>query len=168
MDKISICSVNCQGLGNPSKRRDVFNYLRNKNHSILCLQDTHITKNIERLIISEWGYKAVFSSFSSQSREVAILFKNNFEFNIRNSYNDNRGNIIILDIEIDKHRITLVNLYGPNSDEPSFYDDINKRILQQGNNDIILVGDWNLLLDPNVDGKNYKHINNPNARQRAL
>ena len=168
MDKISICSVNCQGLGNPSKRRDVFNYLRNKNHSILCLQDTHFTKNIEPLIIAEWGYKAVFSSFSSQSRGVAILFKNNFEFNICNSYRDQRGNTIILDIEIDKHRITLVNLYGPNSDEPSFYDDLNKRILEQGNNDILLVGDWNLLLDPNVDGKNYKHINNPNARQRVL
>ena len=168
MDKISICSVNCQGLGNASKRRDVFKYLRDKNHSILCLQDTHFTKDIEHLIKSEWGYKAVFSSFSSQSRGVAILFKNNFEFKICNSYNDQRGNIIILDIEIDKHRITLVNLYGPNTDDPDFYDDIYKRILQQGNNDILLVGDWNLLLDPNVDGKNYKHINNPNARQRVL
>ena len=168
MDKISICSVNCQGLGNPSKRREVFNYLRNKSYSLLCLQDTHFTKNMENIIRAEWGYKAVFSSFSSQSRGVAILFNNNFEFSIFNSYIDNSGNYIVLDIEIDKHRITLVSLYGPNSDDPNFYDKLHKLILQQGNRDILLVGDWNLLLDPNTDGKNYKHINNPNARQRVL
>ena len=116
MDKITICSVNCQGLGNPSKRRDVFNYLRNSNYSILCLQDTHFTKDIEKIIKSEWGYKVYFSSFSSQSRGVAILFKNNFEFIVHSFYNDQKGNMIILDIEISKHRITLVNLYGPNFD----------------------------------------------------
>ena len=168
MDKISICSVNCQGLGNPSKRRDIFNYLRNKKHSVICLQDTHFTKSTENIIKAEWGFKAVFSSFSSQSRGVAILFNNNFEFNIVNSYTDARGNIIVLDIEVDKHRITLVNLYGPNSDDPNFYETLYKIILQQGNKDMLLVGDWNLLLDPNIDGKNYKHINNPNARQRVL
>ena len=168
MNKISICSVNCQGLGNPSKRRDIFNYLRNKKHSVICLQDTHFTKSTENIIKAEWGFKAVFSSFSSQSRGVAILFNNNFEFNIVNSYTDARGNIIVLDIEVDKHRITLVNLYGPNSDDPNFYETLYKIILQQGNKDMLLVGDWNLLLDPNIDGKNYKHINNPNARQRVL
>ena len=168
MDKISICSVNCQGLGNPSKRRDVFSYLRNKKYSILCLQDTHFTKNIEHIIKSEWGYKAYFSSFSSQSRGVAILFNNNFDFTVHNFYNDQRGNIIILDIEIDNRRIRLVTLYGPNSDEPNFYDNVKKLILQQGNTDIILVGDWNILLNPTLDGKNYKHVNNPNARQRLL
>jgi len=37
-----------------------------------------------------------------------------------------------------------------------------------GNQNIILVGDWNMLLDPELDGKNYKNINNPNARQKVL
>ena len=116
--------------GEPSKRRDVFNYLRNKNYSVLCLQDTHFTKNMENIIKAEWGYKAVFSSFSSQSRGVAILFKNDFEFNIHNSTHDTSGNYIILDIEVDKHRITLVYLYGPNSDDPSFYNKLYNLIVK--------------------------------------
>ena len=30
------------------------------------------------------------------------------------------------------------------------------------------MGDWNLLLNPNIDGVNYKHLNNPNSRQKVL
>ena len=32
------------------------------------------------------------------------------------------------------------------------------------NRHIIIVGDWNLLLDPCVDGRNYQHINNKKAK----
>ena len=75
---------------------------------------------------------------------------------------------MILDIEIKKHRITLVTLFGPNSDDPDFYEKLNKTIINFGNSDIIAVGDWNLLLNPNIDGVNYKHLNNPNSRQKVL
>ena len=37
-----------------------------------------------------------------------------------------------------------------------------------GNNDVIVCGDFNLLLNPVIDGLNYKHINNPNARNEVL
>ena len=168
MDKINICSLNCQGLGDPKKRRDVLHYLRNKHFSIICLQDTHFTGDIEKIISSEWGYKAVYNSYNSRSRGVAIFFRNDFEFEIHSMFKDNSGNILILDIEIDKQRLTLVNLYGPNKDDPSFYEDIKKRVVRLGNNNIIMVGDWNLLLNPEIDGLNYMHINNPNARQKVL
>ena len=105
-DKLSICSFNCQGLGDPSKRRDVLNYLRQQNYSIICLQDTHFKKNQENLIRAEWGYEAYFNSFTSQSRGVAIFFKNNFEFTLHNTYSDQRENVLILDIEIDNNRKT--------------------------------------------------------------
>ena len=80
MDKISICTLNCQGLGDPHKRRDVLHYLRDKRFSIICVQDTHFTKNNENVILNEWGYKVFFNSFSSSSRGVAIFLRNNFEF----------------------------------------------------------------------------------------
>ena len=43
---ITISSTNCRGLGEYTKRKDVFNYLRNKGHNIYCLQDTHFTKSM--------------------------------------------------------------------------------------------------------------------------
>ena len=82
MAKLKVMSCNCQGLGNFRKRRDLFQYLRQKNCSVYFLQDTHFEKKIERQIRAEWGYECYFSSFSSQSRGVAILLNNNFDFKI--------------------------------------------------------------------------------------
>ena len=167
---INICSLNCQGLGtnDPRKRRDVFNYLRGKQFSILCLQDTHFSGEIERFVQSEWGYKAVFSSFSTRSRGVAVLFANNFEFKIHNTVHDtSSGNFLIIDLTIDSKRITLVNIYAPNHDDPLFFENINNLINSQGNKDIIVLGDWNLVLNPMKDTKNYKTINNPKAREKV-
>ena len=100
MDKINIVSLNVRGLGDSSKRRDVFNYLQNKNYSIVCLQDTHFSKDLENIVSAEWGYKVWFSSYLSNKRGVGILFKNNFEFNVYNQYVDTNGNVLLLDIEI--------------------------------------------------------------------
>ena len=167
-NKIKICSLNCQGLGDHNKRRDVINFLRKSNYSIICLQDTHFVKRNERLIRNEWGYKVIFNSYDSRSRGVAIFFNNNFEFNITDTYTDNTGNFIIICLEVDSRKLVLVNIYGPNKDDPGFYKNILKIITKFNYSDIIMVGDWNLLLNPEIDGLNYKHVNNPNARNYVL
>ena len=77
-DKVTITSLNCQGLGDRIKRKDVLNYLKQKQFSIYFLQDTHFIAKEEQYIRSQWGYECYFSSFSSQSRGVAILLKSKF------------------------------------------------------------------------------------------
>ena len=89
---ITISSLNCQGLGNMYKRRDVFHYLKQKSYSIFCLQDTHFDKKLENYIQSEWGYKCYFASYRTNSRGVAILFNNNFEFKVNKVERDEGGN----------------------------------------------------------------------------
>ena len=165
---IKLCSLNCQGLGDENKRRDVFNFLRNHGYSIICLQDTHFSKSRERIIESEWGYKAVFNSFDSRSRGVAILFKNNFEFKIHHTCKDDSGNFLLVELEINEKRFLIINIYGPNKDDPAFYEYVMSKVLLFSNTNIIIVGDWNLLLNPEIDGLNYKHINNPKARLQVL
>ena len=63
-DCVTVVSVNCQGLGNRRKRKDVFHYLRNKNYSIYFLQDTHFEPKMEMFISAVWGYESYFSSYS--------------------------------------------------------------------------------------------------------
>ena len=70
---VKILSVNCQGLGDIAKRRDVFNYLRSLNYNIYCLQDTHFSSDFENDVRNLWGFQCYFSSFASNSRGVAIL-----------------------------------------------------------------------------------------------
>ena len=165
-DKITFCSLNCQGLGNFRKRKDVLNYLRD--YSILCLQDTHISKEIQNKVKNEWGFEAAFSSFNSQSRGVAIFLNKNLDYKIMNQISDPNGNFLLLDIEILDKKITLGCIYAPNRDDPEFINLIKTYLLDCDNENIILVGDWNLLLNPLQDGWGYKHINNPRARAKLL
>lgn len=167
-ENLRICSLNTRGLSNYQKRRDLFHYLHNKNYSIVCLQETHFCPKQEQMIEAEWGYKVFLSSFSSRARGTAILFKNNFEFQLHQCITDTNGNCIILNITIENHRFTLVCLYGPNKDDPNFFTGVQNQIVEQGNQNVIIVGDWNVLLDPKLDGKNYRHLNNPQAREIVL
>ena len=79
---IKIMSLNCRGLGNWQKRKDVFNHIRDKKFSIYCLQDTHFTEKDKSTIRSTWGFEIYMSAGKSDARGVAILFNNNFEFKV--------------------------------------------------------------------------------------
>ena len=69
---VTILSMNCRGLADVEKRNDVLYYLKKKNYSIYCLQETHFSEEIHSLITSKWGHKAYFSSTSSK-KGLAIL-----------------------------------------------------------------------------------------------
>ena len=124
-----ICS-NCQGLNNHKKRGDVFENLKKKKGDIDCIQDTHFTKDLEQKIKLEWGSSETrFSYYTSQSRDVAILFRDSFEFKILEEINDNEnGNYLILKMKIDDEIMSLTCLYGPNADTPDFYKNLMKLI----------------------------------------
>ena len=88
-------------------------YLRSKRFSVYFLQDTHFVKDKELLIRAEWGFECIFNCNSSQSRGVAILLNNNFEFKIHSIFRDYDGNLLIVDLTICNQRLTLLNIYGP-------------------------------------------------------
>lgn len=166
---LKIQSVNCQGLGDKSKRKDVFNYLHNKKYNIFFLQDTHFVQEDEKMIQTQWGFEAYFSSYRSNARGVAIFFKNNFEFKVNDAFSDINGNSLMLDVTIENKQYLLVNIYGPNEDNPQFYKDIGKKIETVSNNHyIIMGGDFNMVMDKNLDTMNYKNLNNPKARSELI
>ena len=168
-NEITVASVNCQGLGDLKKRREVFHFLRQKRFSIYFLQDTHFSPKLEQYIRAEWGYTAYFSSKNSNSRGVAILFNNDFEFKVKGIYKDNDGNFIMVHafITLMNKDVLLVNVYGPNRDEPEFYINLNEQIKAKNIPNLICAGDWNLVLDPSKDYYNYKHVNNPRALEQV-
>ena len=64
---------------------------------------------------------AFFSNFSSQSRRVAILFNNNFEFEIHKTEKNTNGNKLLIDITIEGKHVLLCNIYAPNFDTPQVF-----------------------------------------------
>ena len=166
-NSITILSVNCQGLHDYQKRRDVFHFLRNKQHCIYFLQDIHFQEKREKQVLAEWGYQAYFSSYTSNARGVGILFNNNFEFKIKQVIKDISGNYIMLLIESFEKDFLLVNVYGPNRDNPDFYINLKEQIQNLGIENVIIGGDFNLVLDAAKDYHNYKHVNNPKAKEEV-
>ena len=169
LNQLKILTLNCQGLRDKSKCRDVFNNLKQKNHNVYFLQDTHFTPNEENQIQTLWGYKAYFNSYASNSRGVAILFNNNCEIEIHNQYKDDSGNFLILDVTIDSLQFLLINIYGPNTDVPEFYSQLLEQIEGAYSFQYIIIGgDFNLVLDQDLDTMNYKKENNTKSRQQVL
>ena len=88
--------------------------------------------------------------------------KNNFEFKVDTAKvkKDTVGNYIIVPFTAFERTFVIVNLYGPNSDEPKFYRKLNETLKSYRYQDIICVGDWNLVMDQEMDTFNYKNANN--------
>lgn len=151
------------------KRRDLFQYLRTKKYNIVCLQDVHIESKMESYVRSEWGFSNLYlSSLSGNCRGVMILINNNFDCEVKRVLTDTNGNYVIIDMKIQDHSITLASIYGPNEDKPQFYRDLKQKLLDFNNEKIIICGDWNIIINPELDSENYKHINNPKARDVVL
>ena len=169
MTELKILSVNCRGLADRDKRKDVFHFLRDKKCSIFCLQDTHFTASDLNYIRSQWGYNIYCSPGSRESRGVTVLFNNNFEYRLINEKSDTAGNLILLELEIEKRfTINLINIYGPNQDSPKFYSDLSGYLSDSSNDFTIICGDFNLVQDFNLDCSNYKSLNNSRARLELL
>lgn len=74
----------------------------------------------------------------------------------------------LFDMVIEENKVTIINIYGPNSDTPTFYDMVRDVLLDFDNEYIFLCGDFNLVLNPSIDTENYKGISNPKARDKLL
>ena len=168
MAKLSYITCNCQGLGDFHKRKDVFQYLREKKYDVYFIQDTHFEPKQDLQIRSEWGYESYFASFSTQSRGVAILFNNTFDFKAKVIDTDPQGNFIIVNLKTMEQDLTLINIYGPNRDSPEFFMKIEQKIIDLNLTNIVWGGDWNLVLNPNLDLHNYRNVNNLKAQEKAL
>ena len=167
MAAITISSLNGRGLSEEVKQRDFFNQYRKK-YDIIILTDTHCSVDKEKQWHHEWGYKAYFSSHTSRSRGVAILINNTFKYIIHKEIKDTEGNFFILDMTIQDYRITLVALNSPNEDSPKFFENIQSIVSDIPNSSIIMVGDWNVVQDFNLDTNNYKARNNIKAHDKVI
>lgn len=64
----------------------------------------------------------VFSaSFSSHSCGVITLIRNSVPFHLISMNEDRFGRSLIIQCEILSIKLNLVNVYGPNDDNPSFF-----------------------------------------------
>ncbi len=65
---------------------------------------------------------------TSQSRVVAILFRQQLSVTVNQMNVDSEGNFLVLDTKIGEDRFLLVNVYGPNQDKPGLYSNLKTEL----------------------------------------
>ena len=121
--------------------------------SIYFVQEAHCTENNMHDWRAEWGYQALFSCCSSKKAGVAMLFNNNFSFQISKTYSDPGGRFIICDSITNGKILTLANIYAPNEDDPDFFNSFFNHLIDFSCEEITIGSDFNLVLDVGKDKK---------------
>ena len=67
------------------------------------------------------------------------------------AYTDPKGRFIICDLITNGKHITLANIYAPNEDDPNFFTSVFNQLLDFKCEEIIVGGDFNLILDVDKD-----------------
>lgn len=131
--------------------------MKRVNTDIAFNQETHLTDQEHRKLKREWA-GVYYSSFSSSGQGVAVLIHKKLQFNLINTYSDTAGRYVIVECELNREHITLVNVYGPNHDDPIFFSKLLLRLATiEGN--CIFGGDFNLVLDPSKDRSSKNLLN---------
>ena len=159
---LEIISVNANGLGDDSKRRDVFWYYKRLNVDVIMVQETHSSAETQALWKSQWGSEAIFSHGQTNARGVMILFRKSANYSIGKTTIDKEGRFIVCDCKVNNQEILLVNVYAPNEDKPSFFIELFEAISKHTTANRIIGGDFNLVLDVQADSK-YRATNNTKA-----
>ena len=106
---VLICSYNVRGLGNDSKREQVFSWIKEKNIDICPLQETHSSEETNDV------------AKKSNSEETGILINSKFSCDIIYYTDIITGRWQALDIKVNNKEITIINIYGPNKDDSAVF-----------------------------------------------
>ena len=166
---LSIGTYNCRGLRGDRNRNKIFEWLRGKEYDIVFLQEAHCTKQDECKWSNEWNGKIYYSHGSREARGVMILLKNNINFEVTNvNTGINTGRTLYVCANIYGMEILFANIYAPNDDNTEFYENLFKEIGEYNIENIVLGGDFNLVLDVTSDKVGGQPRTNEKARSVVL
>ena len=81
------------------------------------------------------------------------------------SYIDPAGRYTVRDLMANRKLVTLVNVYAPNEDNPNFIKILAEHIEDIQKDEIVIGGNFNLVLDVEKDKKGGLFKTNNNARK---
>ena len=156
MHTLNLITWNVRGFHTSSKQIKIINHLMKLKADICFLQETHLTDTeLQHLHFKQFD-KIFSSTFNSKQRGVSILINKNIPFKLNSSTTDPEGRFVIINISINQLTLTLVNVYGPNNDDPAFFHNLFSLLNNSSN--LIIAGDFNTVLIPSLD-RSHNHSN---------
>lgn len=154
MTMFKFVSWNICGIGSQSKQLKETSHLHRIQADICLLQETHLTES-RSTVLKSTSFPHIFTAnYNSRQRRVATIISNRVAFNHHTSISDPEGRYVIIHISINNTPLTIVNLYGPNNDDPSFFQKIFSILNKLPSSDLIIGGDFTTILDPTIDKSN--------------
>uniref|UniRef100_A0A3Q3BAI7 Reverse transcriptase domain-containing protein n=1 Tax=Kryptolebias marmoratus TaxID=37003 RepID=A0A3Q3BAI7_KRYMA len=161
---VDVISWNVRGLRKLIKLKKVMNRLKQYHPKLVFIQETHLLTTEVARLRRRWPGQILSSSFSPHSRGVAILIHKSLPVCIKKTIIDPAGRFIIIQASLMNQNLILVNLYGPNIDDPDFYNNLFLSITAF-HGDVIFGGDFNCTLDPNLDRSSGLDLSHPKSRR---
>ncbi len=168
----NVCSLN---ISKPSKKTHSKLVAVTKcGTEIILLSDTRLNSDKQIAGVNNIAKKLQFLGYSihhnshKNSRGVAILLSNKFNYTIQDSFWDEACNILLLKIECAAISLTVGSIYGPNTDDIDFFNQLNDAIKRFNSDYVVIGGDWNTTVDGRNSGSNLDTLNTvsiPSARR---
>ena len=165
---MSFTSQNCQSLNISTKNQKTgtkIHALLKGGEDFIFLSDIRLNSNkqnyavhdLEKKFLSK-GYHFYHNSKIS-SRGVGILINKQIKFNIIEISRDEEYNFILLKINIEGSEFIIGSVYGPNTDNTTFYETLELALKKLKRNNVVLGGDWNATWDCRDAEQNLDVIN---------
>ena len=167
---LKIRSLNVRGIQCKQKRNLVFTELSKYQQDILLLQETHSTIFDEKHYKNKWGTNTFFSHGDSNSKGVCTIIPKHFPGKCELYHSDLEGRMLIVKLTLDEMEYYLFNLYFPTSnhetDQIQLLMNLNDHLTDNGAGNIVLGGDWNVILNDELDKKSNSKSICPNHKFR--
>uniref|UniRef100_H9GRD5 Reverse transcriptase domain-containing protein n=1 Tax=Anolis carolinensis TaxID=28377 RepID=H9GRD5_ANOCA len=156
MSKVS-CQLKCfsnnvNGLNSPNKRNRLFNKLRKEKYNIIAIQETHIDLKHVKLLNKGYLGQSFIAADNVKKRGVVLYVDDKFP--AKETFKDNEGRVIAVTIDFEKENFLICNIYAPNGPKSKFTKTLTENINNSEFDHIILLGDFNGVLDVELDKTN--------------
>uniref|UniRef100_A0A803J4Y6 Reverse transcriptase domain-containing protein n=1 Tax=Xenopus tropicalis TaxID=8364 RepID=A0A803J4Y6_XENTR len=161
MATTKVMSWNVRGLGSAIKRRLVLDFIRRNKPQIIMLQETHLVGSKFLALKRPWIGSMHHSLYSSYSRGVSILICKTCPFVVETVISDRNGKYVVVHGTLQGKKLTLANIYipPPFAEEP--LREVMNKILTLPMAPLLLMGDFNAVMDATLDKLNPPRISTP-------
>uniref|UniRef100_A0A8C6S5T9 exodeoxyribonuclease III n=1 Tax=Neogobius melanostomus TaxID=47308 RepID=A0A8C6S5T9_9GOBI len=146
-----ISTWNVKGSNSVVKKKSILNSLKKDSIHIAFLQETHLTDDEHKKYCREWVGQVFYSSYATNKRGVITLIHKNLPLTVISTHKDKEGRYIFVKGVLHGENVLLGNVYAPNLQDDEFYAELLGALVDMECGNVILAGDFNCVLCPELD-----------------
>ena len=167
MAQITLVTLNVNGLRSEAKRLSLSRWLHAHKPDVVCLQETHAVSEEE---IDGWfeGFSCVASCHTKKSAGVAILYGP--LLSLDRHWADAQGRVVQALFSVQDSKFRIVSLYAPNRNPArnALLHDLSASPSLASEVPVIVMGDFNSVLDRSVDRRGSDTISTHSESSAAI